>query len=98
MKTYQELKSEYLKSKVETENAIIYRARLEGFEMAEKLIEGQVRNNLGPLANFLQTVSQIIDTKKEEKRETLLAFLTDNQGTIKRLKEIMNKLINIARL
>lgn len=98
MKTYQELKSEYLKSKVETENAIIYRARLEGFEMAEKLIEDQVRNNLGPLANFLQTVSQIIDTKKEEKRETLLAFLTDNQGTIKRLKEIMNKLINIARL
>lgn len=97
MKTYQEQKNEYLNS-ILIENEDIYRARLEGFEMAEKLIEGQIRNNISPLAGFLQTISQIVDTKKESKRESLLSLFSENHDQIKRLKDNINKLINIVRL
>ena len=98
MKTYQSKKNEYLDSLKNVEGENVHRARIEGFLVSEKFVEEEIRGNIGPLSRFLQTISKIIDTKKESTREELLGSLIREKETIKELKFTIEKLINVTRL
>ena len=93
-KTYQEQKNEYLMLLPEEKRAIIK----EGMEVAEKLVEDQIRSQVSPLTQVLQSISQVIDTKKEEKKERLLEFFLGHRNMLGDLKAGIERLINIVRL
>lgn len=97
MKTFQRQKQEWLLSQIGIDQTIL-NERKEGFEVASGIIENVIRDNIGPLASFIQKISKIADTKKEDKREELLNLILENPDTIKNIKEKINFLINITRI
>ncbi|MBP3732223.1 MAG: hypothetical protein J6I84_03170 [Bacilli bacterium] len=90
MKTYQERKKEVTLGKSPE--------YLAGMEAAEGLLEKRLREILGPYGNMIQVLSQIIDTKKPEKREELMKFLLETPGTLKELNKNFDELINVIRI
>ena len=91
MKTYRQKKQEYLSS---GNNPLI----LEGMQISERLLEDSIRENLGPIANLLQSLRQITDTKKETRREELFEYLLGNPGTLDQVEKCIQTLINITRI
>lgn len=94
MKTYQEKKKDLINSLSPADQELFL--RISG--QVEGLIEEQIRNNISPLSLFLQSLSKLIDTKKDSVREDILNYLINNSDSLKTLKDNIGVLINITRV
>ena len=94
MKTYQEKKKDLINSLSPADQELFLRVS----GQVEGLIEEQIRNNISPLSFFLQSLSKLIDTKKDSVREDILNYLINNSDSLKTLKDNIGILINITRV
>lgn len=94
MKTYQEKKKDLINSLSPADQELF----LHVSGQVEGLIEEQIRNNISPLSFFLQSLSKLIDTKKDSVREDILNYLINNSDSLKTLKDNIGILINITRV
>lgn len=94
MKTYQEKKKDLINSLSPADQELFLRVS----GQVEGLIEEQIRNNISPLSLFLQSLSKLIDTKKDSVREDILNYLINNSDSLKTLKDNIGILINITRV
>ena len=94
MKTYQEKKKDLINSLSPADQELFLRVS----GQVEGLIEEQIRNNISPLSLFLQSLSKLIDTKKDSVREDILNYLINNSDSLKTLKDNIGTLINITRI
>lgn len=94
MKTYQEKKKDLINSLSPSDQELFLRVS----GQVEGLIEEQIRNNISPLSLFLQSLSKLIDTKKDSVREDILNYLINNSDSLKTLKDNIGILINITRV
>lgn len=94
MKTYQEKKKDLINSLSPADQELFLRVS----GQVEGLIEEQIRNNISPLSLFLQSLSKLIDTKKDSVREDILNYLINNSDSLKTLKDNIGILINITRI
>ena len=94
MKTYQEKKKDLINSLSPADQELFLRVS----SQVEGLIEEQIRNNISPLSLFLQSLSKLIDTKKDSVREDILNYLINNSDSLKTLKDNIGILINITRV
>lgn len=94
MKTYQEKKKDLINSLSPSDQELFLRVS----GQVEGLIEEQIRNNISPLSLFLQSLSKLIDTKKDSVREDILNYLINNSDSLKTLKDNIGILINITRI
>lgn len=93
-KTYQEKKKDLINSLSPADQELFLRVS----GQVEGLIEEQIRNNISPLSFFLQSLSKLIDTKKDSVREDILNYLINNSDSLKTLKDNIGILINITRV
>ena len=94
MKTYQEKKKDLINSLSPADQELFLRVS----GQVEGLIEEQIRNNISPLSFFLQSLSKLIDTKKDSVRGDILNYLINNSDSLKTLKDNIGILINITRV
>lgn len=94
MKTYQEKKKDLISLLSPADQELFLRVS----GQVEGLIEEQIRNNISPLSLFLQSLSKLIDTKKDSVREDILNYLINNSDSLKTLKDNIGILINITRI
>lgn len=90
--SYKKNKQDYLKSSSVSSDF------LQGMEIAEQLVEHEIREIIGPYAELMHKLNRLIDTKKPEIRDEIFKWVLENPETMKKLNKNVDNLINIIRI
>ena len=90
--SYKKNKQDYLKSSSVSSDF------LQGMEIAEQLVEHEIREIIGPYTELMHKLNRLIDTKRPEVRDEIFKWILENPETMKKLNKNVDNLINIIRI
>lgn len=95
---YKSKKRDYLQAQLPGEDEKVSLGFIRGMSAAESLLEGEIREIIGPYTELVRNLNTIVSTKNQATRDEILKWILENPETINKLNKNIDNLINIVRL